>query len=67
MDVIAYASAVGSGVVVAKDQDFVPHADGDLHDIWHEIVWRADGVFADQPTGVGTDGVEVSQVDGLKR
>ena len=61
MDVIAYASAVGSVLITAKYAELIALAYCDLCNVGHEVVWSAVWVFADESAWMRADGVEVAQ------
>ena len=63
MDVVADAGSVMGGVVVAENTELGTLADGDLCDVWHEVVGDAVGVFSHEAAGVGSDGVEIAKED----
>ena len=64
VDVVAYAGAVGRGVVAAEYRQFGQRAGSHAADIGQQVVGDAFGVFADAPAGVGADGVEIAQQHG---
>src|SRR5690625_1319041 len=62
VDVVAYPGAIWSGIIITKYLEFRALACGYLHDIWHQVVWRAAGGFADVPAGVRTDRIKITQI-----
>ena len=67
MDVVTHTSAVWGSVIVAINAYLVTHTDRDLHDIGHQIVWRAHRVFTNERTWVSPTRIEVAQVYALER
>lgn len=61
MNVIANASTVGGGVVVAKDAEVLSLAYGHLGNERHEVVGDTVGVLANGAANVRAYGVEVAQ------
>ena len=66
MDVIAEAGAVFGFVVIAENVEFGELAGSNFHDIGHEVVWDAVGVFAEKTGVVITDRVKVAESDDLE-
>ena len=60
MDVIAYARTVVCIVVIAEYTELLQFADGNLCNVWHQVVRDALRVLADQSALVCADRVEVS-------
>ena len=59
VDVVAYAGAVGSGVVVAEYLDAFKLSNGNLGNVGKQVVRDVFRIFADSARDVGPDGVDI--------
>lgn len=61
VDVVAYAGAIGGGVVVAEHLNALQLSNGNLGNVGKQVVWDVLRVFADATGNVRTDGIEVAK------
>src|SRR5699024_9830176 len=61
VDIIAYAGAVVSRVIVTKDRQFLQLSDGYLGDIRHQVIRDIVGILTNAPAFMGTDRVEIAE------
>ena len=65
IDVVANTGAVGGVVVVTEDAEFLADADGSLREEGDEVLGNAVGHLTNNGGGMGTNGVEIAQENGL--
>ena len=61
VDKITLAGTVCSVVVVAEDTEFGEFAGGNFHDVWHEVVWDAVRIFAEEAGFVIADRIKIAK------
>jgi len=61
VDVVAHACAVRRRIITAENAEPLPAAHGHLADVGHQVVGIPAGILADEPAGMGADGIEVAQ------
>ena len=63
MDVISNTGAIFGVVISTEDIQVGQMAAGNSLDVWHEVVWGASRVFADEAGFMSSNGIKISEAN----